>query len=189
MALSATELIGRMTAGDREAVAPFYDRFAPLVYPLVLRIVRDPSDAADVHQEVFWDAWQASETYDPSRETPEAWIVARAHRRAIDRVRSRGRQRARGGAALEEVGFAVNQRVPETVGADDAAGAVAAASAPVPSALDGLPEAQHEVIELAYYRGLTQTEIAALLTEPLDTVKARLRLGLERLRDVLGRRE
>jgi anti-sigma-K factor RskA len=86
MAVSPTELLRRMAAGDRQAFAPFYDRFAPLVYPLVLRIVREPADAADLLQEIFWEAWQAAETYESRRGTPETWIVMRARRRAIGRV-------------------------------------------------------------------------------------------------------
>src|SRR5919204_920216 len=88
MALPAAELIQRMADGDRSAFAEFYDRFAALVYPLVLRIVREPADVADVMQEVFWEAWQLAGTYDPRRGSPEAWIVTRARSRAIDRVRS-----------------------------------------------------------------------------------------------------
>lgn len=85
---AGADLIRRMAAGDRDAFAPFYDRFAPLVFPLVLRIVRERAEAGDVLQEIFWDAWQAADAYDPARGGPEAWMVMRARRRAIDRVRS-----------------------------------------------------------------------------------------------------
>ena len=72
MAMVGETLVRRMAAGDREAFGAFYDRYAPLVFPLIVRIVRDRSDAADVLQEVFWEAWQGAPTYDPARGTPEA---------------------------------------------------------------------------------------------------------------------
>src|SRR5207237_4753451 len=93
MPTPGTELIRAMAAGDHEAFARFYDRYAPLVLPLVLRIVGDRADAADVLQEVFWEAWRGAAAYDPARGTPEAWIVTRARTRAIDRVRAVPRRR------------------------------------------------------------------------------------------------
>ena len=86
MAWVGAELIRRMAEGDADACDVFYDRYARLAYPLIVRIVRDPADAADVLQEVFWEAWQAAATYDPARGSPEAWIVMRARTRAIDRL-------------------------------------------------------------------------------------------------------
>ena len=83
-----------MAAGDREACARFYDRYAPLVFPLILRVVRDRSDAADVLQDVFWEAWQGAAGYDPGRGSPEAWMITRARTRAIDRVRAVRRRSA-----------------------------------------------------------------------------------------------
>jgi len=153
-------LIRRMAEGDRDAFARFYDQYARQVYPLVLRIVRDPADAAGVLQDVFWEAWQAAPAYDPGRGTPEAWIFVRARTRAIDRVRAVRRR--------SETERAGNRDF-------------------VLGALGRLPEAQREVLELAYYGGLTQTEIAERLKQPLGTVKTRLRLGLERLREVVQR--
>src|SRR5436190_13574189 len=82
------DLIRVMAAGDRDAFARFYDRYAPLVFPFVLRIVRDRADAADVLQDVFWEAWRGAAAYDSARGTPEAWIITRARTRAIDRVRA-----------------------------------------------------------------------------------------------------
>src|SRR5947207_11535376 len=86
------DLIRVMAAGDREAFARFYDRYAPLVFPFVLRIVRDRTDAADVLQDVFWEAWRRAASYDVARGTPAAWIVMRARTRAIDRVRGARRR-------------------------------------------------------------------------------------------------
>ena len=92
MTMAGETLVRRMAAGDREAFGAFYDRYAPLVFPLIVRIVRDRSDAADVLQDVFWEAWQGATAYDPARGTPEAWMITRARTRAIDRVRAMRRR-------------------------------------------------------------------------------------------------
>src|SRR5262245_64912932 len=86
--MAGETLIRRMAAGDREAFGSFYDRYASLVYPLIVRIVRDRSDAADVLQDVFWEAWRGAASYDPGRGTPAAWMITRARARAIDRIRA-----------------------------------------------------------------------------------------------------
>jgi RNA polymerase sigma-70 factor (ECF subfamily) len=178
---TGADLIHGMAAGDREMFSQFYDRYAPLVYPLIVRIVRERGDAADVLQEVFWESWQSARTYDPVRGTPEAWIVMRARTRAIDRVRS---VRRRGETFTMPIDEAVAATRPER--GDDAA-EQAEDRGLVLGALAQLPEAQREVIELAYYGGLTQTEIAARIKQPLGTVKTRIRTGLERLRSLVKR--
>jgi RNA polymerase sigma-70 factor, ECF subfamily len=181
MATAGEALVRRMAAGDREAFGAFYDRYAPLVYPLIVRIVRDRSDAADVLQDVFWEAWQGAGTYDPARGTPEAWMITRARTRAIDRVRAVRRRGETFAPPLDE-GLAA---APAEAGGDAAERAEDRGL--ILSALDTLPQPQREVIELAYYAGLTQTQIAERLEQPLGTVKTRIRLGLERLRDVVRR--
>jgi RNA polymerase sigma-70 factor (ECF subfamily) len=180
VASPGAELIQRMADGDRGAFAPFYDRFAPLVYPLVLRIVRDPGDAADVLQEVFWEAWQLAGAYDTARGSPEAWLLTRARSRAIDRVRSVRRRGEIFVAPLDEA-LAATDPAPDVAEQAEDRGVVR-------GALARLPAEQREVIELAYYGGLTQTEIAERLEQPLGTVKTRIRLGLERLREVVQRK-
>jgi RNA polymerase sigma-70 factor (ECF subfamily) len=179
MPTPAGDLIRAMAAGDRDAFAQFYDRYAPLVLPFVLRIVRDRSDAADVLQDVFWETWRGAAAYDPSRGTPEAWIITRARTRAIDRVRAVQRRGETFVAPIDEA----------TAGAPAPPGGDAAVRAEhrqlVAGALAQLSEAQREVIELAYYSGLTQTEIAERLAQPLGTVKTRIRLALARLREVV----
>src|SRR5882724_9367800 len=172
MATAGADLIRQMAAGDRQAFALFYDRHAPVVFPLILRIVRERADASDVLQEVFWEAWRDAGGYDPSRGSPEAWMITRARTRAIDRVRATRRRSQTFVAPLDEAMAAA----PAEPAADRGT---------IRSALGRLPEAQREVIELAYYAGLTQTEIAARIKQPLGTVKTRIRLGLERLRDVV----
>ena len=175
MAWAGEELIRRMAEGDADACGRFYDRYARLVYPLILRIVGDAADAADVLQEVFWEAWQSAARYDPARGSPEAWIVMRARTRAIDRRRATRRRSETFGEPFDEARAATP---PEAAG-DPAERVVMA------SVLERLPEHQREVIEMAYYGGLTQTEIAERLKQPLGTVKTRIRLGLARLRELL----
>src|SRR5215470_7221623 len=180
MATSA-ELIRSMAAGDREAFAHFYDRYASLVYPLILRIVRERADAADVLQEVFWETWQTADAYDAARGTPEAWIVMRARARAIDRVRSLRRRNETFVMPVDEAAA----RATSDSGIDAAERAEDRGL--ILGALAQLPEAQREAIELAYYGGLSQTEIAEAIKQPLGTVKTRIRTGLERLRTLVKR--
>ena len=181
MATVGEDLVRRMAAGDGDAFARFYDRYAPMVYPLVLRIVRDRSDAADVLQDVFWETWRSAGTYDPARGTPEAWIVTRARTRAIDRVRSMRRRSETFVAPMDDAMTAA----PAESGGD--AADRASDRTVVTGALGRLPVPQREVLELAYYGGLTQTEIAERIKQPLGTVKTRMRLGLERLREMMKR--
>jgi RNA polymerase sigma-70 factor (ECF subfamily) len=168
----ATELIGRMARGDRSGLEGLYDRFAQLIFNLVIRIVGNRPDAEEVLQEVFLQAWRGATQYDPSRGTPEAWLIMMARSRAIDWLRTARRVLARPEA----------EPMPEVAEPMlDIAGAVEA-RAVVTTALQDLTPAQREVLELAFYEGLSQTEIAVRTGAPLGTVKTRTRMGLERLR-------
>src|SRR5215471_17152041 len=102
MTTAGADLIRQMAAGDRQAFAAFYDRHAPVVFPLILRIVRERADASDVLQEVFWEAWRDAGNYDASRGSPEAWMVTRARTRAIDRIRATRRRGETFVAPLDE---------------------------------------------------------------------------------------
>lgn len=177
MARVGEDLIARMAQRDTEALARFYDRYAPLAFSLILRIVRDRTDASEVLQDVFWEAWEAAGAYDPGRGTPEAWVTMRARARAIDRVRSLRRRHEMFVAPVDETVTPEAEARPDPGESAELRGAVQ-------SALGQLSEAQREAIELAYYVGLTQSEIAARTKQPLGTVKTRIRLGLERLREV-----
>jgi RNA polymerase sigma-70 factor (ECF subfamily) len=173
-------LLGRIASGDQDAFSRFYDAFASSAFSLIRRILRDPAPAEEVLQEVFWQVWQDASQYDPRRGTPQAWLFMRAKARAIDKLRSiRRRERT----FVMPVDEAVTRS--SDPAADSAAGA-AESRRTVTGALAGLPAAQRRVIELAFYEGLTQSEISARLGEPLGTVKTRARLGLERLRGALG---
>ena len=180
MTSAGQELIARMAQRDTEALARFYDRYAPLAFSLILRIVRDRTDASEVLQDVFWEAWEAAGAYDPARGTPEAWVAMRARARAIDRVRSLRRRHEMFVAPVNEAATPEAEAQPDAAESAELRGAVR-------SALGQLSEAQREAIELAYYVGLTQSEIAARTKQPLGTVKTRIRLGLERLREVAKR--
>src|SRR4030095_11289576 len=106
MATAGSDLMRQMAAGDPQAFALFYDRHAPVVFPLILRRVREPADASDVLQEVFWEAWRDAGNYDASRGSPEAWVITRARTRAIDRVRATRRRSETFVAPLDEAGAA-----------------------------------------------------------------------------------
>ena len=172
-------LIARIAAGDRDAFSRFYDAFAGTALGLIRRVLRDPSPAEEVLQEVFWQVWQEAPRYDPSRGSPIAWVLMRARARAIDKLRSIRRRE-------QTFVMPVNEAVArQDDGGMESPAKVAEGRGFVENALARLPEAQRRVIELAFFEGLTQSEIAARLGEPLGTVKTRARLGLERLRTAL----
>jgi RNA polymerase sigma-70 factor, ECF subfamily len=172
--------LGRAAAGDASGLATLYDGYARAIYSLALRILRDPSEAEDIVQEVFMQAWRQASRYDPSRGAVAAWLLTQARSRAIDRLRAR---RAR--PAVAEPGVST----PEVVDPAPALDWQVISSeqlARVRAAIDGLPLLQRLAIELAYYEGCTQTEIAERLEQPLGTVKTRIRLALAKLREVLA---
>jgi RNA polymerase sigma-70 factor (ECF subfamily) len=162
-------LLQAMAAGDHAVLGELYDRYAGLAYGLALRILRDAAEAQDVVQEVFVQVWRQAGRYDPARGTPEAWVCTIARTRALDRVRRRAARREERSAPP-----APSTRAPA---ADEALA--------VRSALGSLPSEQREALELAYFEGLTQSEIARRLGEPLGTVKSRIRTGMMRLREAL----
>jgi RNA polymerase sigma-70 factor (ECF subfamily) len=173
--------VRRMAAGDPSALAALYDRHGRALYSLALRIVRDEGEAEDLVQEVFAEAWRRSASYEPSRGAVVAWLLTMTRSRAIDRVRAR-RARPNGRAAFDEAAVA-DVAAPAAGPVDQIAAAEDARR--IRAALDDLPFAQRLAIELAYFEGLTQREIAERLEEPIGTVKTRIRLGLLRLRDAL----
>ena len=175
-------LLTRAGRGDQAAFADLYDHLAPMVYGVVLKVVRDPSQSEEVAQEVFVELWRLAARYDGTKGTVSGWAATMAHRRAIDRVRSE--QSARDRVARE-----VSNVVPDH---DDVAGTVEAEvdrdldRVRVRRALDRLSPVQREAVELAYFGGHTYREVAVLLDVAEGTVKTRIRDGMIRLRDELG---
>jgi len=159
-----------MAGGDPHALAEVYDLFAGLVNGLAIRILRNRSEAEDVVQEVFVQAWRQAGRFDPRRGSVEAWLCTIARTRALDRLRRRAARREEPGEAAP--GATPPPRTEEALA--------------VRKALDTLSGDQRRALELAYYEGLTQTEIAERLGEPLGTIKTRIRTAMIRLRDVLG---
>jgi len=180
---AAVALLGMIAQGDREAFSRFYDGFAGLAFGLIRRILRDPAAAEEVLQEVFWQIWREAARYDPRRGSPEAWVVMRAKTRAIDRLRAMRRREKTFVAPADDS----LTRSTEEPGENP--GVAAENRGLVRSALNALPESQRRVVELAFFEGLTQSEIASRLGEPLGTVKTRARLGLERLKSLITREE
>lgn len=180
-----TALLQRVARGDRQAFAELYDRFSPPLYGTALRIVREPAEAQDVVHDAFMTLWEKASTFDASRGNPFAWAVTLVRNRSIDRVRMRRRRAELLADSLpDELGY--------TNDADGISGADRAASGDearaVRAAVAALPAEQQRALELAFFSGLTQEEIARTLREPLGTVKARIRRGLIKLRDILSRR-
>jgi RNA polymerase sigma-70 factor (ECF subfamily) len=175
-------LVQRVTARDAQAFAELYDRYADLVYSVTLRVVADPALAQDMTQDVFLRVWRTPAAYDPARGRFVSWLVSVARNRAVDEVRMRGRRR------LREVGDSAAGEDPPDGRAEDPqlAVQVQADRLAVRRALATLPEDQRVAIEMAYFSGLTQQEIAERLQQPLGTIKTRTRLAMKKLRVALG---
>jgi RNA polymerase sigma-70 factor, ECF subfamily len=175
-------VVKRIADGDEAALAILYDRWSQAVYSLIAHLLKDADGAEDVVEETFWQVWQRASSYDASRGTVRTWILTIGRSRALDRVRSRKRNREDFTTDLTLV------RDPRSDPAQEAEGAERRQL--VYSALSELPEEQRRALELAYFRGLTQAEISEFLGEPLGTIKTRMRLGMQKLRDrLVGLRE
>jgi RNA polymerase sigma-70 factor (ECF subfamily) len=170
-----------MSEGDEQALGQFYDRWQPLVHAIVLRIVVRKSDAEDVVEEAFWQAWRQSRRYEPSRGSVQTWLLTIARSRALDRARSM--RRVREEPIENDAGEIVVQRAADSDPSLDAEAAERRQI--VSSALWELPPEQREALELGYFGGLSQSEIAERTGQPLGTVKTRMRLALQKLRDKL----
>ena len=173
--------VERMRAGDSRALEELYDRHNGLLYSVVMRVVKRPADAEEVLQESWLQIWRGAATYNAARGTVGAWLVTVARSRAIDRIRSEGsRERAEQASGTDPV--------PPT---KDASAEVAhrQMSERVGRALDQLGPQHRQVLELAYFGGLTQSEIAERLDAPLGTIKSWTRQALVRLSDLVPRED
>jgi RNA polymerase sigma-70 factor, ECF subfamily len=173
------ELIRGVAEGDQQALAALYDATSRTVYGLLLRILADASVAEEVLLDVYSQVWRQAGSYTEGRGTPLAWLTTIARSRAIDRLR-RGRLERQRTEPLDAAthGGSVGARAEDDLMARELGTVVRAA-------LESLPPEQREVIELAYYGGLSHSEIAAERGLPLGTVKTRTRLGMMRLREML----
>ncbi len=170
------DLMQRAARGDSQAFAGLYDELSPAVYGLARRVVRDPTRAEDVTQEVFLDVWRKATSFDAARGRARTWVMTIAHRRAVDAVRRSEAQKRQD-----------HQGAPDEVSYDGPADALITAEehGAVRECLDTLTELQLESVRLAYFNGYTYGEVATLLDKPLPTIKTRMRDGLIRLRDCL----
>ena len=179
------QLVQRMAAGDKQAFAELYDRFSRPLYSTALRVVSDATEAQDIVHDVFLTLWQKAAAFESERGTAFAWAVTLVRNRAIDRVRTR-RRRAEllAASAPSDLGYHEGTDGPS---ADDSA-ALGDQALVVRAAVAALPVEQKHVLELAFFGGLTQQQIAEKLREPLGTIKARIRRGLLKLRDSVASR-
>lgn len=177
------ELLGRSARGDKQAFAQLYDRFSRPLFSMAWKIVGNQTEAEDLVQEVFVDLWAKAPEFDARRAQPFTWAVSIMRNKAIDRLRSRTRRGAIVERSAEDIAARALGAEPvdvrDSVSSSDSAGMIRAA-------FTALPDDQQAAIELAYFEGLTQTEIAERLSQPLGTIKARIRRGLLRLREQLA---
>jgi RNA polymerase sigma-70 factor, ECF subfamily len=175
----ALHLIQQVAKQDRDAFSQLYDRFSTLVFTLAMRMLKARSDAEDLLQEVFVQVWRQAQNYSAERGSPEAWIINIARSRAIDKIRSIRRMQK----SFVLTDDPARAESPENV---ESSAAESETRLTMNSALANLPDPQRKVLELAYFDGLTQNEIADRLAEPLGTVKTRMRSGIQKLREILG---
>jgi RNA polymerase sigma-70 factor (ECF subfamily) len=175
--LSDEAIVALVARSDQSALAELYDRFGRVAYGLALRIVRDEKLAEDVVQEGFLAAWRNADRFMPERAKASTWLLTLVHRRAVDLVRRENRRRA---DALPE---GVEPVSPGSV-EDDAW--LRFERERVQAALRQLPDQQREALELAYYGGFSQSELAERLGQPIGTIKSRMFTGLARLRELLA---
>ena len=178
---SWSALVVRVAEGDERALTELYDSTSRIVYGLALRILGDSSNAEDVTLDVYLQVWRTAGTYDPERGRVSSWLITLTRSRAIDALRSRQVRSAMFEQPLEEISEPPDLRTdPEQLSIEQAQAHV------ISNLLAELPADQRQAIGLAYFSGLSHSEIAARCGLPLGTVKTRIRLGMLRLRELLA---
>ena len=179
-------LVSRLAAGDERALGELYDRYGGVAYSLACAIVPDSADAEEVVADAFAQVWRSAASFDPSRGNVLAWLTTIVRSRALDLVRS---QRRRARALDQAVAMSDESEQPGMstgIAFADRGVELSEAQRLVRQSLGALPANQRVVLELAYFGGLSQSEIAEKLQEPLGTVKTRMRSGMEKLRQSLA---
>ena len=171
-------LLRAMQDGDQQAVAELYDRYGGAAYGLAYRIANDPGLAEDIVQEAFVSLWRQCGRFDPDRGQVRSWLLTIVHHKAVDAVRRRANRPERG---LPEGA----EQFLESSGRPDELAEITMDADAVRQAVAQVPEEQRKTILLAYFGGLTHVEIADRMQVPLGTVKSRLRIGLEKMREAL----
>jgi RNA polymerase sigma-70 factor (ECF subfamily) len=178
--ISDVSILQAIARRDETALAQLYDRYRVILFGLLLRILHNREEAEDVLQEVFLQIWRRAADFDENRGRPFTWLVTLARSRAIDRLRSLAARDRVALAGAREPSEEVSDAVDDALKSEQ--------KSVVTTALAQLPEEQQQPLLLAYYDGLTQSEIAKKLNAPLGTVKTRMRAGLKKLREQLGKK-
>jgi RNA polymerase sigma-70 factor (ECF subfamily) len=175
-------LLALVAKGDQQAFSQLYDHSSTLLFTLAVRILGNREEAAELLQDVYLEVWRKVSRYDVGRGTPIAWLITLTKSRAIDRLRARAARGYRASNSLE-AGTVMQVADPSPSPLETQADQELRIA--VGTAVAGLPQAQQQAIELAYYEGLSHAEIAQRLNQPLGTVKTRIKLGMSKLRDGL----
>lgn len=173
------DLLHAVARGDELALGSLYDRYRIILFGMLMRILNSREDAEDVLQEVLLQVWRRAADFDEQRGRPFTWLVTLARSRAIDRLRLLGARRRLVDSAAQNTPEEASDAVKNTLHSEQ--------REIVQRALAELPEEQSRILILAYFDGLTQSEIAAKLSTPLGTVKTRMRSGMIKLRELLGK--
>jgi RNA polymerase sigma-70 factor (ECF subfamily) len=174
-------LIRRIVDADETALGALYDRWVRSLYSLVLHLLRDPDEAEDVVEETFWQAWRKAGSYEPSKGAVSTWLLTIGRRKALDRLRARKRNRE--DRIQDERGFSDLRSASPDPGSEAEGSEL---REHIRAALRELPDEQREVLELGYFSGLSQAEIAEKTGQPLGTIKTRMRLAMQKLREPLS---
>ncbi|MFN2511821.1 MAG: sigma-70 family RNA polymerase sigma factor [Pyrinomonadaceae bacterium] len=176
---SDVDLLHSVARGDELALGSLYDRYRVILFGVLMRILNSREDAEDVLQEVMLQVWRRAADFNEQRGRPFTWLVTLARSRAIDRLRLLGARQRLADSAARNLPDEASDAVKDTLHSEQ--------REIVQRALAELPEEQTRILVLAYFEGLTQSEIAAKLTTPLGTVKTRMRSGMIKLRELLGK--